>query len=150
MDFFDKIGGKIVGAGQEVASQTKNLTETTKMSMNITNNEKEVLELYNQIGRIFYDENKLSEDCLCIDLVKRINDLLQENGKLKENINLLKGVVVCQNCAKEVSNKYNCCNYCGAPIIKPIQEAPIAKICQKCGMQLEADSKFCFNCGQMV
>lgn len=150
MELFDKIGNRISSAGQEVTTQTKNLTEVARLNSEISNNEKAITELYFAIGKAVYEENIENEECSVFTYIAQISDLKSKNENIKNVVNELKGVVTCKNCGNKVSNKGAFCNYCGTPIERPVVQNRGGNVCTKCGAAVEQGDGFCFKCGQKV
>ncbi len=150
MDLFDKIGNRISSAGQEVTTQTKNLTEVARLNSEISSNEKTITELYFSIGKTVYEENIENEECSVFSYIAQIKDLKLKNENIKNTVNDLKGVATCKNCGNKVSSKGAFCNYCGTPIERPVVQNRGVNACTKCGATVEPGDGFCFKCGQKV
>jgi len=50
-------------------------------------------------------------------------------------------VISCQECGKEVEERFQFCPFCGKKLIKP-------KICSNCGFKLKENFMFCPDCGK--
>ena len=50
-------------------------------------------------------------------------------------------VISCQECGKEVEERFQFCPFCGKKLIKP-------KICSNCGVKLKENFMFCPECGK--
>ena len=87
MAFFDELGKKISQTSQGVVQKTKDTAEVIKLNGMISDEEKRINNLYTQI-----------ED-------------------LKQQIQHIKGVKVCNNCGAEIPENSMFCIGCGAKIV---------------------------------
>ena len=58
MDFFSKLGDSIVSATQEVGEKAKGMTDVAKLQYEMRSKEDFLNKQYQEIGKIFYQENK--------------------------------------------------------------------------------------------
>ena len=77
MAFFDELGKTLSMAGQAAVQKTKDVTETTRLNMTISEEEKNIKSLYLQIGELYAsihgndyesDFSALMETSLCLML----------------------------------------------------------------------------------
>ena len=85
---------------------------------------------------------------------QRAAEYLQEKD-LKAQIQIIKGVVRCENCGAEVAKESAFCPSCGnkmPEIVQPVVEQPVAeaKKCANCGATLDNGALFCSECGTKV
>lgn len=116
MGVFDKIGEKLTSGGQAVATQTKNLTEITRLNSEISKDEKRITEIYQILGQQFYSANK----GMANENVQNINGLFENIERNKQQIITIKGIVQCPKCTQELPIKSAFCSSCGTTI----EEAP--------------------------
>lgn len=147
MDFFNKIGSKITETGQGLQEQTKQLTEATKLNNNIANNMKTLDNFYKELGMLYFQSLNGEPSKLGVDIFNNINELNEENEKLKETLSVIKGIVYCPNCNAEAPNTANCCSSCGCQLIK---NKPNLSTCSNCGAEIIPNVKFCTGCGSAV
>ena len=102
MAFFEQLGKTLTNAGQGVAQQTKNFTEITRLNGVISDKEKQIEQLYTIIGKAYYEAHKNDAFAESGDSIQRINDLLAEIARHKEEIKQIKGVTPCPACGAEV------------------------------------------------
>ena len=57
MDFFNKVTRKISSGATVVANKTKDIAGTTKINFQISEDEKEIEDLFNKLGKKYYEEN---------------------------------------------------------------------------------------------
>ncbi len=148
MGFFDKVRL----AGQGAAAQTKLFAETAKLNGHISDEEKQINNIFNQIGRSYYEANKNNPDAEYRSLMVSISDAQVRIENYHEQIRKLKCLKSCPNCGAEVASSALYCNVCGAKLPTDNEEkentadAPAAK-CPQCGADVEPGSKFCGSCG---
>ena len=150
MSFFDEIGKKQTDAGQNVAQQTKSFAEVTKLSGAISDKEKQIAQIYAQIGQAYYQRHCQDPGAEEWEQIQSINALLAEIARHREEIKQIKGVTKCPGCGAEVPLHAAYCSACGARV--PAEEtaapaAPGTRVCPCCGAPAEADSAFCNSCG---
>ena len=156
MSFFDGVGKKISQTGQGAALKAKNVAETVKLNGMISDEERRISILYQQIGKVYYEAFRENPDQRLEGLVSEINNSISKIAAYGEQVKQLKGVVHCQKCGAEVSFNSAFCNSCGSPM-KPAQAAPPSMpgmpdvfVCSLCGCQLAPDNAFCTNCGNKM
>ena len=151
MAFFEQLGKTLTNAGQGVAQQTKNFTEITRLNGVISDKEKQIEQLYTIIGKAYYEAHKNDAFAESGESIQRINDLLAEIARHKEEIKQIKGVTPCPACGAEVPASSAFCPSCGGKIPQteaaptPVPEG--CRPCPKCGAPVPNDNKFCNSCG---
>lgn len=148
MAFFNELGKKFTQAGQEVTQQAKIFAETTKINSHISDEEKQINNLFIQIGKNYFEMNKNNASDVYADIMVSITDAQARIEQYKEQIRKIKGISNCPNCGAEVANGSMFCNSCGAKMtVAEVQ--PTAK-CPQCGSDVMQGSKFCDSCGYDV
>lgn len=150
MSFFEQLGKRITDAGQGVAQQTKNFADVTRLNSEISDKEKQIIQLYQSIGQRYYEQNKEAPAPEHQPDVAAIQALFAEIAQRKEEIKQIKGVVKCPNCGADVPAQAQFCNSCGAKM-EPAQPAEVpageVQTCPACGAVLGKDNMFCTHCG---
>lgn len=151
MAFFEQIGRRITDAGQGVAQQTKNLTDTTRLNNLISEKKKKMSKLLWELGQDYYHKHKRDTSCEEQEYINQINTLLAEISMHKEEINQIKGVGTCVECGAEVPSNAVFCINCGAKVVTHKNVATTlnadARICPVCGAEAGEDNLFCNYCG---
>ncbi len=152
MGFFDDLTKKVSSASQSAVQKGKNVVDIQKINSQINDANKTVTDIYLQLGKAYYDNNKdnASEaDAALFAEITRQNALIAD---LENQKRVLKGIAVCPNCGAEIPNTQKFCSNCGAPI--PQAEAasaqPAGKVCPTCGEPVEEGQKFCSKCGSSI
>ncbi len=118
MDFFNKIGDKLVSAGKEVSDRAKDVSDSTKLQYDIHTKKQEVSELYKALGKKYYNENKDSED----EDIVAIRDALAEIADMEKKYADIRGGKRCQKCGAVVPLGSGYCNKCGTKLDESIFE----------------------------
>lgn len=114
--------------------------------------EEQLSEIYQQIGKTFYEEMKDVEivgDTYreLFVTAKKINDTLDESMLTQQ------GKKRCAKCQAIVALESRFCNMCGEKLPEVTQavnqdSVPQINKCSGCGTELEEDAVFCPNCGK--
>ena len=135
MDFFDKLGKKASETYKGAAEKTSKIAKETKLKMAINENKSKINDLYEEIGKKIYEnhvrEEKenldefLKEECTKIDvLADEIEDYRKDILELSK----------CPGVGKKTAERI-------------ILELKDKKQCPSCNKEIEANVKFCPNCG---
>lgn len=158
MAFFEDVGKKLTKAGQGVAQTTKNVADKMKLSNAISDEKRDIERLYCAIGQKYFEGHADDADPALAELVEGVKAANARIAEYNEQLNKLKGVIVCQSCGAEVPANAVFCNMCGERIVRPEPEpvpVPVVEpepvtVCYVCGADLEPGAKFCTRCGTPV
>ena len=147
MSVFDQIGNKITNAGQETAAKAKNFAEATKLNSRIGDCEKQVSQLFLEIGKAYYENHAQDDNAEERQRIEQVRGLYGEIELYKEQIRKLKGVEYCTACGAEVPIGSAFCSACGAKLqMVKVQETK----CPNCNAQLQPEDLFCAVCGTKI
>lgn len=151
MAFFERLGKRITDTSQGVAQKTKDLTEVIRLNNAISEKEKKILQLYQELGQAYFEGHRHDLDSDVQPMIDQLNQLHEEIVFAQEEIKQLKGVQKCPSCGAEIPMHATFCNACGAKII-PEQEygqedVAASRVCPVCGRPAKASSLFCTHCG---
>ena len=146
MALFERIGKKLSDAGQEVARQTKNFTDVTRLNSEVSDRNRRITQLYTALGQVYFEKHKNDPDALEKDAIEEIKTLFEEISQREEEIKQIKGVVKCPNCGADVSINSVFCSSCGTKMES--QQADADKesqsaVCPNCGSAVMPDAAFC-------
>jgi ribosomal protein L40E/ribosomal protein L29 len=117
---------------------------------NIEEVESEIKGQYSELGRKLYEEKNESARSLFPELTGKIAGNRNKISEIKKQINVIKGIVICENCGAEVKNTYTFCQECGHKV-KAAAAAPEGFVlCANCNTANESGSKFCKCCGSKL
>ena len=100
-------------AGKDVTQKVTDLTEITKLRMDIRSKEDTVRKCYTEIGKQYYELHKEDEEPL-FEEVALITEMLQKIEELQGEIAERKGKKVCSICGAPNDMDALFCNKCGA------------------------------------
>lgn len=153
MAFFEQIGKRITDAGQGVAQQTKNLTDTTRLNAKIAENKKKMSQLLFEMGQDYYQKHRKDKDNEEQEYIDLVNELFREILKCQKEIELIKAVDVCKVCGSRIVEGSSFCMSCGARLnADEIDDSSLidssnTRKCPVCGTVVDEESAFCTSCG---
>lgn len=150
MPFFDELGKKIAQTSQSAAKKTRNIAETTKLKGMISDEEKSIDKVFQQIGEAYYETFGENPDQLFVQLITSINDSKAKIATCKDQIMQVKGIADCQNCGREVSNDTPSCSFCGSKMNTASVASASGTSCGMCGAAVAGDTSFCTSCGSKI
>lgn len=151
MAFFEEIGRRIANAGQDVARQTRNLTDTTRLSAKISENKKKMSQLLFEMGNDYYKKHRKDKDCEEQEYIDQLNTLFHEILKYQKEIEEINTSETCNVCGSRVSEGAAFCMKCGTKLdadeLEDIEDDESILTCPSCGAEVDEDSAFCAACG---
>ena len=153
MTFFKQIGKRITNVGQDVAQQTRNLTDMTRLNAKIAEKKEEMSQLLFEMGHDYYQKHRKDTDCEEQDYVERLNALFLEIMKYQDEVELLKASNTCKACGARLAEGASFCMNCGARLGANESEERNAeneitvRKCPACGAEAEDEDMFCTMCG---
>lgn len=115
MEFLDKLQGTIKSAGKEVSQKAKELSETTKLKMDIKSKEELLQKKYAELGQIYYEKFKDDESQEYAQFAEIKTTLEEIEEKKKELLNV-KGAIACPKCGAQLPEGVSFCSSCGEKI----------------------------------
>lgn len=116
MAFFEQIGKRLTDAGQNVAQQTKDFADVTKLNNAISEKEKKISQIFLLIGQSYYERHKNDSNAEELDKISEVNSLYSDIFKNREQIKQIKGIAKCPKCGADLPLNAAFCNICGAKI----------------------------------
>ena len=102
-----------------ITKKSGEVSESTKLSLEINGIENDIEKLYIKIGEIVYDayknENDFSHDV--ISYCDQIAENYAKIEKVQNEINAIKKLKTCPNCHKAIDEQVSYCPYCGASMM---------------------------------
>ncbi|MDF2616488.1 MAG: hypothetical protein K0Q47_1143 [Sedimentibacter sp.] len=90
MAFLDKIGKKIGDVAGSATDMAKDFAETTKLNSEISAEEKQINQLFLEIGKFIFENEKENPDSVVADLIGKIKFSQQSIEELKRKIEEIK------------------------------------------------------------
>lgn len=150
MAFFDAIGKKIVQTGQDTVQKTKNMTESLKLSGQISDEEKGITQLYTKIGETYFALHEGDPEEPMAAFVREIQAARVRIQSYAEQIKALRGIAKCPKCGGEIPAEATFCSHCGQAVEAAQPAGQTGPKCPKCGAPVEDDQVFCVSCGQKI
>ena len=112
MDILGKIGETITETSKDVSQKVTDLTEITKLRMDIRNKEDFVRRQYSEIGKQYYEMHKDDAQPL-FEEITLITETLQKIEELRSGIAERKGKKLCPVCSAPNDADALYCTKCG-------------------------------------
>ena len=148
MSFFDDLSKSIDKTGRTIASKASGIVDSTKLSHQISQEERAMDEVYRQIGIAYFSlygnapAEQLAPMC---DEIRRKMELL---ASLRHQELTASGKRLCQNCGCECDMYQPYCYSCSAPL--PHVTPPGMRPCPTCSQDIPEESLYCPACGSYV
>lgn len=107
-----------------------------------------VNEIYNAIGRAYFNKTKSNPDMDFIQLFSDLEAVLKQQEQMETRRKFLNGIVVCTNCKADNTVELSFCASCGTRLphkMAPVEDGRVR--CVNCGNILQPGQAFCGNCG---
>lgn len=145
MSILDKLSSGMTEAGNTISQKAKGISEQTKLSGELSKNKARREECIRRLGEVYYQARKKDETPDDAELIEEIGQIDGIIEKITENLNQLKGIVVCEKCGTELEKGSAFCPSCGTPV-----KEPEVIRCPKCMAELPAGTRFCIHCGTKI
>lgn len=143
MDFFGKVGKTMAGVGENIGINS----EITKMTNEIAKEQDKINQLFYFIGKSYYESHADDENAEEKDRISQVNNSVSKIKNLKEEINSLRNVKICDHCGAEIPANSSFCIKCGA---KVEESKEVEKHCPSCDQIVGEDETFCRHCGTKI
>ncbi|TYP70252.1 zinc ribbon domain-containing protein [Paenibacillus methanolicus] len=153
MSFFDKVKQ----SASEAAKKAQQTVEITKLRGQIAGKEKDMEQLFRQIGETVYQAHaSRSHDGAheeeVAGFLRQLDEIRMEIDMLEERIKHIRSEKSCA-CGKVVSLDTRYCPDCGSQLAmeepKPVESTmgEIRVVCSHCGTENDLSAQFCVSCG---
>lgn len=113
MDFFNKLGETIANKSKEVVQSARDVKDMASLKAKIGQQESRIKNWYQVIGEKVYRAEKDQEHSALETEFSMITDAFAEIGRLKKEMEKIKGVKTCPSCKAEVDDSVKFCPECG-------------------------------------
>ena len=117
-DFFGELGKSISRATQQAVDKTSVFIERTKITAQISGEQKEIDKLYQRIGEIVYRKVKMGEMESDPEFAPIIHDIDAHTNQVttyKKTLADVRKMKVCESCGSVIAMDVAFCPKCGAP-----------------------------------
>ena len=136
MAFFDDIGKK-----------TKNLADSAKISVAISDEEKRLNNLYYQIGKLYVSLHPADYEFEFGGMMAQVSEVEAKLAEYRQQLQQIKGVAICPRCNAEVPRNSVFCPNCGGEMPRTEGGVELEK-CVSCGNHVAKGMRFCTYCGK--
>jgi predicted RNA-binding Zn-ribbon protein involved in translation (DUF1610 family) len=144
MDIFDKLKDM----GKDAAKGAQDLAATTKLNIQISDEEKKIQGIYAQLGQKYYEQFGQREDDLLAHISRSITESQARIVGYREEIQKLKGTHTCPICGAEIAKETSFCSSCGSSIAKAVDTNEPR--CPQCNAVVASEAEFCTDCGTAI
>lgn len=110
---FEEISKKVKKIGKDTVEEVQRMNEIRQLNGKVNDAKKQINNLYIEMGKKLYEQYKEAPFAgfeTEIQTINEKNDLIEQ---LKEQIRVVKGVVLCPCCNMEVAENERFCSNCG-------------------------------------
>ena len=163
MGIFDDFGKAVTDTYKSATKASGKLIEEGKIYLMIKDNEAEMKEIFERIGKEYcetYFRGELLDNAKFENDYEELKRMQLENDEARARLLQLKKLRKCENCQKEISAENLFCQYCGTRQPEIVEEPQVEEVevdeepkevkCKNCNIVLDSDSVFCPKCGQKV
>ena len=143
---------RITKAAQDVVRGAKDITDTARQNSLIAGEEKQISNLYLQIGRLYHETQEINPDTPLGKLCLAINASYERIAIYNEEIRKIRGTIRCPSCGADIPVASSFCGVCGVnteiscEIPRVVETSN--KYCVNCNAQLDEGTAYCPSCGQ--
>lgn len=124
MGFFDDVKKTVTDLGQGASQKTKSFTDGMKINSQINDQKKNLSRMYEDLGRMLYQEETVRSNPKCAQLLNWIDNGEMNLKNLEQQLSTSKGSIICKNCGAQVMIGNAFCQNCGAKIEMPQAHQP--------------------------
>lgn len=149
MAFLDNIGKKVTEAGQKVRQVTGEISDTSRLNAQISEEERRISAAYQQIGKLYMNLHHGDPEPAMQELVQSVIRSEQTIHTCRQQIQRIRRVRTCARCGAEISADHAFCPQCGTPVQREAPTSdPRVNVCAACGTVMALGMRFCTNCGR--
>lgn len=127
MSFLNDLSQKINDVGQTTIKKTKNLADTAKLNLNISEEERRITAAYEEIGKWYVNKHRDDADAEIETWLETICAAEKKIHECRETIHKMKGMVLCPACGASVDADAAFCSACGQKMPEKPQPQPVKK-----------------------
>ena len=100
----------------DVIDKSRQVVDLTKIGVKIDKEEKNIEQLYANLGRVFYQVNKEAPEVMYEDLFRTIAGAKKQLAYLKQEVDTVRGLKRCVSCGSELQATDLFCSVCGQSV----------------------------------
>ncbi len=155
MGFFDTFSETVAATGKALGSKTKEVAGSTRLSIQISQEETRLSKAYAALGEAYYRDHKKEMPEEYAVFAADIENCRARLESLKTDKNILKNQKKCTSCGAWMANEDRFCGKCGAENEVLSNEAEDRKsegikTCPFCGASIHAELYYCPECGKKL
>ena len=136
---------------EKAIQKAKDLTETAKISLLVSQVEEKQNKLYLQLGMRYAKAHSHDFEADFADLMEAIATTEQQIRTYQQKIQELKSAATCAHCGAVLAPTAAFCSVCGSRVVKPQPAASQdGVVCPACGAVMKKNMKFCTACGNAL
>lgn len=149
MAIWDNFTKKASDTTEKVMKKAKDLTDTAKITVLVSQEEEKRNKLYLQLGTRYAKAHPHDYEADFADLMEAIAACETQIHAYQQKIQDLKNASTCAVCGAVLQQGAAFCSACGSQVVKP-QPAPPQDgvVCPFCGAVMKSTMKFCTACGK--
>ena len=153
MNFIDDLTQKLTQTGQSAIQKTKEYAETVKLNSRISDEERKLNGIYQQIGKLYCSLHSDSCEPEFSELLAEVAAAEKNINDLREQAKAAKGSIKCANCGADLTAGMKFCGVCGTPVAAPASSEAEqgnefgTRHCPSCGAAAQESDMFCAECG---
>lgn len=146
MDLIDEL----VQTGKSAIQKTKEYAESVKITSRISDEERKLNGIYQQIGKQYCSLHSESCEPEFSELLAEVKKVEKNIAELREQMNAQKRSAKCQSCGSELPPDAKFCAVCGTAVSFKQESEKSQRFCPQCGAPAENDDLFCAGCGMRL
>ncbi len=159
MGFFDTLSETVASTGRVLGNKTKEVAGSTKLSIQINQEEARLKKAYAALGEAYYKDHTADMPEQYAVLAADVREAEERLNSLTKDKQILKNQKRCTNCGAWMANEDKFCGKCGAEnevlVKEPEPEAPVPdesemKVCPSCHAKVKAELFYCPECGEKL
>lgn len=151
MALWENLGKKASESTAKAVQKAKELSETSRLSSVISEEEKKINNNYSQLGKLYVSIHPNDYEEEFAGMINSINESEEKIKDYRKQIQDIKGVLRCEKCGAEVQKGVAFCSSCAAPM--PNMQAVNTEefvACEGCGSMVKKGMHFCTTCGKSM
>ena len=149
MAFWDNLSQKASETTAKAVQRAKEMSDIARLNSMISEEEAKINNIYYQVGKLYVAMHPQDHE---EEFSGMIATLEESNGKIadyRQQVQDIKGVVLCPQCGAEVQSGVAFCSSCGASMSKvEVKNTDDLVRCEGCGTMIKKGVRFCTSCGK--